>query len=62
MPDLYRFGLMCCICFEGLTPETCAVDGNGEKWDVCPGQCAMDAGLVEHREPTNVFVFGLPGG
>lgn len=39
------YGLICCICFEGLTPETCAVDKDGQKWDVHPGQCATEAGL-----------------
>lgn len=43
----HEWPLMCCICFEGLTSETCAVDINGVKWDVCPGQCARDTGLEE---------------
>lgn len=37
----------CCICaelhvrpFEGL-----AVDAAGERWDVCAGQCAVEAGI-----------------
>lgn len=42
-----NFGLMCCICFTGLTPETCAVDIEGTKWDTCKGQCALDAGVTE---------------
>jgi hypothetical protein len=41
------YGLICCICFVGLTPETCAVDSDGQKWDACRGECARDAGLVE---------------
>lgn len=41
--------LMCCICFTGLTPETCAVDADDVKWDVCKGQCARDSGLYEKR-------------
>ena len=43
------FPLMCCICFSGLTPEECAVDTDGQKWDVCKGQCAIDTGIVEER-------------
>ncbi len=39
--------LMCCICFEGLTSETCAVDSNGVKWDVCKGDCAASTGVEE---------------
>lgn len=37
--------LMCCVCFEGLTIDTCAIDKDGVKWDVCKGQCAMDVGM-----------------
>ncbi len=39
--------LMCCICFNGLTPETCVVDIHGVKWDICKGQCAKDAGIED---------------
>lgn len=42
-----QFGLMCCICFHGLTPETCVVDTDGVKWDVCKGVCAEQAGISE---------------
>lgn len=42
-----QFGTMCEICFQGLTPETCAVDTEGTKWDVCTGECARLAGIVE---------------
>lgn len=48
--------LMCCVCFEGLTPETCAVDSEGVKWDVCPGQCAKDTGLEERCTGTTEFL------
>lgn len=41
------FGLLCCICFEFLTPDRCHVGLDGQKWDVCPGQCAIDAGIPE---------------
>lgn len=47
------WGLYCCICFENLTPETCAVDENGQKWDVHPGDCAMQAGLKERDDRAN---------
>jgi hypothetical protein len=42
-----QFGLMCEICFSGLKPEDCAEDVNGDKWDICKGQCATDAGIKE---------------
>lgn len=45
--DHPQWGLMCCICFNGLTPETCVVDEDGQKWDICKGQCAIDAGIIE---------------
>lgn len=38
--------LYCCICFRPLTPEECAVDAEGSKWDVCDGTCAVEAGIV----------------
>lgn len=40
-------GRMCCICFDGLTDDTCAVDEDGVKWDTCKGKCARDAGIAE---------------
>lgn len=49
-----HFGPMCCICFDPLTPETCAVDVDGVKWDTCPGQCAQEAGIVERPAPSDV--------
>lgn len=42
-----QFGLMCCVCFEGLTEENCAQDTDGVKWDVCKGKCATDTGIEE---------------
>lgn len=42
-----QWGTMCEICFTGLTPETCAVDRDGQLWDVCAGGCAREAGIVE---------------
>lgn len=38
--------LYCCICFKPLTPDDCAVDRVGEKWDVCKGDCAIEAGVL----------------
>ena len=35
--------LMCCVCFSGLTPDDCHIDRQGNKWDVCKGQCAEEA-------------------
>lgn len=41
------YGLICCICFEGLKPERCFVDGDGQAWDICAiGSCAHEAGMV----------------
>jgi hypothetical protein len=38
--------LYCCICFRSLTPDECAVDRDGQKWDLCEGACALEAGLA----------------
>lgn len=45
--DHPHFGTFCEICFRQLTPETCAVDSDGVKWDVCAGGCALQAGIRE---------------
>ena len=42
-----QFGTMCAICFHGLTPENCAEDADGQKWDLCKGECARHAGVQE---------------
>lgn len=42
-----QWGTMCEICYAQLTPETCVVDVDGQKWDLCPGACAREAGIVE---------------
>lgn len=48
----------CCICFAYHTrPYThLAVDINGDRWDVCTGDCAEDAGITERKvePPTDV--------
>lgn len=44
-----QWGTMCEICFEGLTVDTCAVDANGQRWDVCTGDCARQAGIQEEE-------------
>jgi len=41
--------LYCCICYKELTPEECVVDIAGDKWDVCQGHCAVEAGIKENR-------------
>jgi hypothetical protein len=41
------YGVLCAACFEALTPETCAVDIEGELHDSCPGQCAFEIGVYE---------------
>jgi hypothetical protein len=45
------WGTICAICFDVLTEETCVVDSDGTKWDICPGQCAIDAGIEEYVAP-----------
>ena len=52
--DHPQFGLMCEICFCGLTPEECARDTDGQAWDVCKGECARQAGIREAYE-LNIF-------
>jgi hypothetical protein len=47
-----QFGTFCSICFHGLTAATCAVDIDGQKWDLCKGQCARQAGVQEQLETT----------
>lgn len=37
--------LYCCICFTDLTPDECATDSEGQKWDACKGLCAIEAGV-----------------
>jgi hypothetical protein len=49
------FGLMCVVCFNGLMPETCVVDVLGNKWDICPGECAEKADI--QIGPVNIYVF-----
>lgn len=49
------FGTMCEICYMPLTPDTCAVDTDGEKWDVCPGKCATEAGITEGQPPAHLL-------
>lgn len=39
--------LYCCICYKPLTPDECVVNTAGEKWDVCKGRCAVEAGIEE---------------
>lgn len=38
--------LYCSICFKPLAPDECAVDSAGQKWDLCKGQCAREAGVL----------------
>lgn len=50
------FGTICEICFHGLTMRRCAVDTDGQRWDICAGDCARQAGITEKpREDTMVF-------
>lgn len=45
--DHPQYGTRCEICFDQLTLERCATDTNGQKWDVCTGDCARQAGIEE---------------
>lgn len=50
--DLYGPGHhMCCICFEVHEDswEGWYSDPDQVVWDVCRGECAMQAGLVEEQ-------------
>lgn len=54
MTNFADWGLICCICFRGLTPEQCAVDTDGVRWDVCAStvseeDCAKQAGIEEQK-------------
>jgi hypothetical protein len=51
--DHPQFKLMCEICFHQLTPAECVKDINGEKWDICKGECARQAGITEKAVPTD---------
>lgn len=44
--------VQCCICggFHTEPYASLAIDLNGDRWDVCSGQCAEDAG-IEERPP-----------
>lgn len=42
--------LYCSICFKPLKPEECATDSLEQRWDVCIGQCAIEAGIEERCE------------
>lgn len=44
------FGTFCSICFSTLTPETCVIDTDGVRWDVCRGRCAQEAGIEEKKD------------
>lgn len=42
--------LYCCICFKTLTPDECAADADGQKWDVCDTEeCRYLAGLTKEE-------------
>lgn len=48
------FGTMCEICFSGLTAEDCVEDTSGQKWDVCKGECAKQAGIDENPRSVRI--------
>jgi hypothetical protein len=56
--------LYCCICYRPLTHDECAVDGDGDRWDVCAGACAAEAGIVEQglAGPASEEAGGAGGG
>lgn len=44
--------LYCCLCFKPLTPDECAADSDGQKWDVCvPCHKAEVVAMSERQEP-----------
>lgn len=45
-----QFGTFCEICYQQLTPDTCATDTNGQRWDICKGECARQAFITEQDE------------
>lgn len=45
--DHKDFGTFCEICFRQLTYEQCAVDKDGQRWDVCAGDCGYQAGIEQ---------------
>lgn len=45
--DHPQFGTMCEICFAHLEPGECATDPTGQRWDVCAGECARQAAIIE---------------
>jgi hypothetical protein len=48
------YGLICCICFSGLTPEQCWTDEFGNPWDLCAtGDCAELAGAERKHNGRN---------
>ncbi len=50
MIDHPVFGTRCEVCFTVLTVEDCVVDMDGQKWDICVGDCAAQAGIIEQHE------------
>lgn len=42
-----RGGFMCEICYEFRTVEAAFMDADGQRWAVCRGGCAAEAGMVE---------------
>lgn len=55
--DHPQWGTMCEICFRGLTPELCAEDQAGQKWDICKGLCAIEAGI--DQKPSTPMTFAI---
>lgn len=61
-----QWGTMCEICFHQLTPDKCAVDADGVRWDVCAGDCAEQAGISEatsfaEQQQINFDSYGVSG-
>jgi hypothetical protein len=46
-----QFGTFCAICFHQLAYDQCAEDTNGQRWDICTGECAQQAGITEKETP-----------
>jgi hypothetical protein len=43
-------GLYCCLCFEQLNPEDCAIDDNGQKWDICKTCYLIEQLMIDLKE------------
>lgn len=55
-------GFRCEICYGFRTVEAAFVDADGQRWTVCRGRCAAEAGMVEPGPQHNHINEGVYGG